>query len=97
MCSSEHKKEGGGSGDSVRELHLFEKWLSRRGAPVDDKWWWLRLEMKKKLLFETFWHHKRRAEQNTAGQKTETELITLLVDKHFINQMVFFADYKGYF
>lgn len=48
--------------------------------------------MNKKLLFETSWHHKRWAKQNVAGRKTESELITLLADKHFLT----FLQMKGF-
>lgn len=55
--------------------------------------------MNERLLFETSWHHKRRAKQNVAGRKTESELITLLVDKHFLTflQMKGFAEYTVLF
>lgn len=51
-----------------------------------------RPEMRKKLLFETSWHHKPRTKQNIAGRKTEPQLITSLVDKHFLT----FLKIKGF-
>lgn len=52
--------------------------------------------MNKELIFETSWQHKRQKKQNVTGWKTESELITLLADKHFFLsflQMKGFAEY----
>lgn len=52
--------------------------------------------MNKELIFETSWQHKRQKKQNVTGRKTESELITLLADKHFSFSFLSFLQMKGF-
>lgn len=83
---SEQDRGEGRSWEALKELHLFEEWLSCRGASDDDERW-LRC-----CFFENLLAPRTTGKaERFAGRKTKSELITLLVDKHFLT---FFSKWR---